>query len=134
MRGVVVTTEGLLYVKDFGAPLYKSLGEAVGGYIEVVHPLGFQQADPVHRELCFVCNEEGSLKHLDLNAFASVLYGTHVHGSPIVGNIVIMREGMTNGDRDFVEMEDADIEWVKDLARWVSGGLIREVQEGDTSA
>jgi len=33
-----------------------------------------------------------------------------------------------NGEPDFVELTDADIQWIKQLARNVSGGLIREVE------
>ena len=38
MKGIVVTTIHTMYVKDFGEPLYKTLGKEVGGHIEVVHP------------------------------------------------------------------------------------------------
>ena len=31
MKGIVITTENRLTVKDFDAPLYKSVGAAVGG-------------------------------------------------------------------------------------------------------
>lgn len=125
MRGVVFTPAQEMYVKDFGQPLYETVGKEVGGWIEIVHPVGLRKAPS---SLCFVCNEEGLLRDLPLNVFGSILYGTHTHGNPIVGNIVIMREGMVNGDRDFVELTDSDIRWIKKLARDVSGGLIREVE------
>ena len=47
-----MTTDEKMFVKDFAAPLHESLGKAVGGYIEVVHPRGLD------RPYCFVCNEE----------------------------------------------------------------------------
>lgn len=125
MRGVVFTTDNQMYVKDFGRPLYETVGKEVDGWIEVVHPVGLKRAPS---KLCFVCNEEGLLRNLPLNAFGSVLYGTQRHGHPIVGNIVFMREGIVNGEPDFVELTDADIQWIKKLARDVSGGLIREVE------
>ena len=52
MKGIVLTTDEKMFVKDFAAPLHESLGKAVGGYIEVVHPRGLD------RPYCFVCNEE----------------------------------------------------------------------------
>lgn len=125
MRGVVFTPAQEMYVKDFGQSLYETVGKEVGGWIEIVHPVGLRKAPS---SLCFVCNEEGLLRDLPLNVFGSILYGTQTHGSPIVGNIVIMREGMVNGDRDFVELTDSDIRWIKKLAHDVSGGLIREVE------
>ena len=125
MRGVVVTTNEEMYVKDFAQPLYETIGKEVGGWIEIVHPIGLKKA--IHT-LCFVCNEEGLPRGLPLNAFGSVLYGTPAHGNPIVGNIVIMREGMVNGEPDFVELTDANIKWIKQLAHNISGSLIREVE------
>ena len=38
MKGIVISTENQLTVRDFGAPLYKTIGEAVDGWIEIVHP------------------------------------------------------------------------------------------------
>lgn len=127
MRGVVVTTQNEMFVKDFAQPLYKTIGEAVGGWIEIVHPRGLRRAPS---NLCFVCDEEGLMKTppKPLNPFGCVLYGTHIHGSPIVGDIVFMREGIVNGEPDLVELTDADIKWIKKLAHDVSGGQIREVE------
>lgn len=127
MKGVVFTPTQEMYVKDFAQPLYETIGKEVGGWIEIVHPIGLRKA---LSNLCFVCNEEGLLRELPLNVFGSILYGTPAHGNPIVGNIVIMREGIVNGEPDFVELTDADIQWIKQLARNVSGGLIREVEAG----
>lgn len=122
MKGVVFTTNNEMYVKDFGKPLYETVGKEVGGWIEIVRPKGLS------RPFCLVCNEEGLLHGLPMNAFGSVLYGTQKHGHPIVGNIVIMREGMVDGDVDFVELTDNDIRRIKKLAADVSGGLIRDVE------
>lgn len=131
MKGVVVTTQNEMYIKDFAQPLYETIGKEVGGWIEVVHPVGLKRAPS---NLCFVCNEEGLLHNLPLNLFGSVLYGFHIHGNPIVGNIVFMREGMVDGEPDFVDLTDADIEWIKKLAHEVSGGEIREVEAGEPDA
>ena len=59
MRGIVVTTQNEMYVKDFAQPLYQTVGEAVGGWIEIVHPRGLMRAPS---NLCFVCDEEGLMK------------------------------------------------------------------------
>jgi len=93
--------------------------------LEVSSRVGLKRAPS---NLCFVCNEEGLMHNLPLNLFGSVLYGFHIHGNPIVGNIVFMREGIVDGEPDFVELTDEDIAWIKKLAREVSGGVIREVE------
>lgn len=38
MKGIVVTTDNKVEVKDFGKPLNEAIGEIVGGHIETVHP------------------------------------------------------------------------------------------------
>lgn len=104
MKGVVVTTDKTVAVRDFGQPLYKSVGEVVGGLIEIVRPRGLP------RPYCMIVNDEGLLEGLPLNEFGSVLYGTQFHGSPIVGNIVIMQESSRNGDIDIVGLSDDEAE------------------------
>lgn len=122
MRGVVVTTNNELYVKEFTPSLYQSIGEVVGGWIEIVRPRGLK-----HR-LVMVVNDEGLLRNLPLNVFGSILYGTQIHGSPIVGDIVFMKEDYTVDGLDFVELTDSDIQEIKVLAKNVSGGEIKEVE------
>lgn len=43
MKGIVITTADDVSVQDFTPPLHESLGRAVGGYIEIVHPQGLNQ-------------------------------------------------------------------------------------------
>ena len=38
MKGLVITTEDKMQVREFGEPAYETIGKAVGGWIEVVHP------------------------------------------------------------------------------------------------
>lgn len=79
MKGLVITTENKMQVREFGEPAYETIGKAVGGWIEVVHPKGLP--DP----FCMVVNEEGLLHGLPLNLFGCILYDTVRHGNPIVG-------------------------------------------------
>ena len=39
MKGIIVTTDCEVRVEDFDDPLYKTVGSAVDGYIEHVHPM-----------------------------------------------------------------------------------------------
>ena len=122
MKGIVFTTDEKMYVKDFENPLYQTVGEVVGGYIEIVNPRGLK--DP----FCFICNEEGLLKGLPINLIGSVWYGTLEHGHPIVGNIVVMKEGMTDDGPDIVGLTDAEIQQIKAMATEYSVGNIRDLE------
>ena len=103
MKGIVVSTENQLTVRDFGAPLYKTIGEAVDGWIEIVRPGGLKSP------YVMVVNEEGLIKELPINIAGSILYGTPAHGSPIVGNIVIMKEGWTDEGKDLLGLSDEEV-------------------------
>lgn len=102
MKGIVITVKDKVEIRDFEAPLYKTVGAAVGGYIEIVHPVGLK------RPFVMIVNEEGMLQGLELNAFGSVLYGTLTHGHPIVGDIVIMKTGFTEEGPDIIGLEDQE--------------------------
>lgn len=123
MKGIVFTHDEKMYVKEFDRPLYKSVGEVVGGYIEVVHPRGLREP------LCFICNEEGLLEGLPMNLIGSLWYGTQHHGHPIVGNIVVMKEGVTEEGPDIVGLMPDEIEKIKAMAREISGGRIVDMDE-----
>ena len=57
-----------------------------------------------------IVDEEGRLKDRQiLNLVGSVLYGTPEHGQPIVGDIVIMKDGYDNGEPDIVGLSDEDV-------------------------
>lgn len=107
MKGVVVTTDNEVRVYDFNDPLYKTVGSAVCGYIEHVHPMRLP------RPFCMIVNEEGRLRNLPLNHIGSYFYGTDQHGEPIVGNIVVMKDGYRNGEPDIVGLDDSEAEQVK---------------------
>ena len=107
MKGIIVTTDCEVRVEDFDDPLYKTVGSAVDGYIEHVHPM--RLVPP----FCMIVNEEGRLRNLPVNSIGSFLYGTDQHGEPIVGDIVIMKDGYCNGEPDIVGLEDAEVEKVK---------------------
>lgn len=118
MRGIVFTHDEKMFVKDFTQPLYKSIGEVVDGWIEIVHPRGLESP------YCFICNEEGLLRDLPLNPIGCVWYRTMEHGCPIVGNIVVMKEYLNDREPDIVGLTDKEIAEIKAMAQELSGGLI----------
>lgn len=111
VKGIVVTTDNEIRIQEFDKPLYKTIGKVVGGWIEVVHPKGLESP------FCMVVNEEGLLENLALNATGCMLYGTAVHGAPIVGNIVILAEGQTPDGIDLISINDDDLE---KLTKWLT--------------
>ena len=102
MKGIVITTDDQLRVQDFYLPLHESAGEVVGGYIEHVNP------KLLRRPYCLLCNDEGLCLGLEVNALASYMYGTHIHGHPIVGNVVLMKNGRRGGEPDIVGLSDKE--------------------------
>ncbi len=119
MTGIIVKTNGVMYAKNFDdkLPLYKTVGETVGGYIEIVHPKRLEAP------FVMIVNEEGPLRGLPLNSVGSVLYETDIHGSPIVGDVVIMKEGYTNKGPDIIGLSDEEVYKVMDLIPKVIASL-----------
>lgn len=109
MKGIVVTTDLEIRIEEFSDPLYKTVGSAVGGYIEHVKPARLRHP------YCMIVNEEGRLLDLPLNYVGSYFYGTDQHGEPIVGNIVIMKDGHRGGEPDIVGLSDVEAEQIKDV-------------------
>lgn len=109
MKGIVVTTDLEIRIEEFSDPLYKTVGSAVGGYIEHVKPACLRHP------YCMIVNEEGRLLDLPLNYVGSYFYGTDQHGEPIVGNIVIMKDGYRGGEPDIVGLNDVEAEQIKDV-------------------
>ena len=77
MKGIVVTTDLEIRIEEFSDPLYKTVGSAVGGYIEHVKPARLRHP------YCMIVNEEGLLLDLPLNYVGSYFYGTDQHGEPL---------------------------------------------------
>ena len=98
MLGLVITHDGKMYKKDFGEPLYQAVKETLGGYMEHVIPTWLPEP------YCLLINDEGKLRGLPVNEVGSIWYGSHLHGDPIVGNIIVMMDGYKDGERDIVGM------------------------------
>lgn len=86
MKAVTVTHDLDIGFTELQKPLYRSAGEFVGGHIEIVRPRGLQ------RPYVMIVNEEFLLLGLPRNEIGCYLYQTHLHGNPICGNFLIMKE------------------------------------------
>ena len=100
MLGLLNTTDRLTFVRrEYGEPLYRTVGEDVEGYIEIVRPGGLP------RPYVMIVNEEGLLRRLPWN-----VVGCNLYGDGIAGNIVIMREGFNeDGEPDILGLTDEDV-------------------------
>lgn len=111
MKAIVITTDDTISIRDFSVPLHESMGAAVGGMIEIVQPIGLL------RPYCMIVNEEGLILGLPYNRMGSLLYGTHIHGSPITGDIVITKTGFTASGPDIVPFEEDELEHLYKLLK-----------------
>lgn len=81
-----------------------------------------------HKFLMLV-DDCGLLYGLPINAVASELYGVRIHGCPIAGPAVFMREDMVDGEPDIVGLTEED---TAELFRiMLSYVVLREVKTND---
>lgn len=124
MKGIVIATNNKMRLQEFSEPTYKSIGDAVGGWIEIVRPVHLE------RPYCMIVNEEGALLNLPMNMFGSFLYGTDYHGNQILGDIVLLKEGInSDGERDILGLDEQDIKYLCDMVSAESDGEIKLRQE-----
>lgn len=124
MKGIVITTKNEMWVQEFSEPAHRSIGDAVGGWIEIVHPMRLEQP------YCMIVNEEGMLRNLPINVFGSFLYGVDRHCIPILGDIVLLKEGInSDGEPDILGLDEQEIKHMCDMASTVSSGEIKLGQE-----
>ena len=106
-KAVLIKTDMTIQAVELTEPTYRSLSDAVGGYFETVRPAGLKPP------YLMVVNENGLLDQLPKNEIGCYLYQTRIHGYPIVGDIVIMQEGIVEGgEHDLIVLPDLGIEEV----------------------
>lgn len=123
MYALVVTAENEIRRIEYDPPHYDVLREAVGGWYEHVRPLG------LNRPYSMMVNEEGLLLKLPVNLLGSILYGTTVHGQPIVGNIVIVKNGYHDGEPDVGGMEAEEAQRMGDEFVKITHGKVRWIND-----
>lgn len=101
MKAIKITTDNKIFPVDLSEPLWKDIGDELGGYFEIVRA-NYRKWP---REFVILCDENGLNKHLPFNHIASELYGYSSHGTPIAGDILIMKEE----GPDFVDLTERDI-------------------------
>ena len=90
-------------VKETNAEkMLRDLQDAVDGFIEIVRPFGIS-CD----HLVMVVNDEGLIRDLPANPVGSLIYG-----DTIAGTVVIMKEGIRDGEPDLIGLTEEEAEFV----------------------
>ena len=118
MTGLVITTENEMHKVAYDPPHYEVIQEAVGGNCELGCPKGLQ------KPYCMMVNEEGRLLGMPFNPLGSYLCGTLIHGSFIVGDVIILRLGHYAGEPDLVGMSDEEAQQLGDWFVKISMGVV----------
>jgi hypothetical protein len=107
MKIIKVTAKQTFEVVEItGQPSLQLMRDLIGGHIE--HVLPKRLPGPY----CMIVDEEGRLKGLPINWYASLLYETDIHGTPIVGDILLMKDAWIDGECDIVGLNDQDVEFL----------------------
>ena len=86
-----ITTDDKISVIEVDVNNIKDLQNAIGGGL--VESVKTQKLwDCFKAPVLMLVDEEGLLKDLPLNFFGSIMYGTLVHGCPIVGDLILVLE------------------------------------------
>lgn len=125
MKGIIVTAKNEMRMVDYDPPHYDVIKEAVGGWYEHVKPRRLK------RPYCMMVNEEGLLLRLPTNDYGCYLYDTLSHGAPIVGDIMILKDGYHDGEPDVVGMDEDEARTVADEIIEITGGLVHWAEKGD---
>lgn len=123
MIALVVNTKNEIRRVEYDPPHYDVIQKAVGGWYEHVHPVGLD------RPYSMMVNEEGLLLGLPVNQLGSKLYGTPLHGQPIVGDVVFLKDGYDGGEPDVVGMTEDEARRLGDKFIAMTGGIVRWVQK-----
>ena len=62
------------------------------------------------RPFCMVVDDAGLLLGLAVNHFASKLYGTEIHGRPIVGDVFLLKQKWGPDGYDLVGLTDSEVD------------------------
>ena len=121
MLGLVITHDFKLYKKEFTNPLYESVEPVLEGYMEIVHPVNLPEP------FRMLVNEEGHLKFLPFNPVGCCWYE-----GAIVGNVIVMKQGMTDEGPDILGLTEEECLKVIGMVSEISGGEYRYIEMEET--
>ena len=120
-----ITTNDTLELIDIteeskdSAQLLSLLDKQVGGFLEIVRPIGLYAMNLIPPTACMSVNENGIAMRLPINKVGSRLYGAH----SIVGDVLIMDEVMTPEGAGLAGFEDS----VADLVYYAFENYFKEI-------
>lgn len=103
MKAITITSDNAIVMTDVannGKPLYDIVRNTIDGFMENVYPKGLPEG------YVMIVDDEGKLKGKPINQVGSYLYQSHIHGDPIVGDVVILKLGIYQGEYDIVGIPD----------------------------
>ena len=118
-----ISTDGTIEIKEFNPldDINDVIHAALDSYYEIV------RCRSLPFKYLMLVDDCGLLKSLPVNPVASELYGIQIHGCPICGPALIMREDFVDGEPDIVGMTEED---TAELVRKLRGLIVlQEVNE-----
>ena len=112
MKTIKITASDRLEIVDVDFNDYKDIQAKLGGYVETVRTERLQEF--LEAPVLMLCDEEGLIKKLPMNVTASFFYGTHRHGCPIAGDVLLAVEA---GEFLFAPASTELNLWVEKLKR-----------------
>lgn len=107
MKAIKITTDGRVmpvHVTNCAENLAREIDASMIERVKISARFGFS------RDFAMVIDEEGLLQNNPVcNPAASFLYATDEHGQPIMGDVLLVGEGMTDDGSDFIDPEMAKI-------------------------
>lgn len=123
MNGIVITTRNEVRPVMLTEPAYICMQNFVGGHFEHVRPVNLKAP------YCMIVNEDGISQGLPVNLFGCFLYGSHVHGNPIVGDILILKDGVNEFDEaDIVGLSNSEIITLCNEFRMMAGIMNKKLK------
>ena len=125
MNGIVINTRNEVRPVMLMEPTYISMQNFVGGHFEHVRPVNLKPP------YCMIVNEDGINQGLPVNLLGCFLYGSHVYGNPIVGDILILKDGVNEyGEYDIVGLDNSELITLSNEFRSLSSILNKRLKGG----
>lgn len=122
MQGIKITADNKISVVDINANDYREIIKCIG--CEVFETVATPELHSFFRQpVRLLCDESGLIKGLDFNAVGSRFYGFHLHGNPIVGDILIFQQC----GPELIGLDDVE-EYYQDLLNYFP-----VLEEGDSN-
>ncbi len=120
MKTLKITTDNKISIVDVDFKDFRSIQQAVGGYVELVRTQ--KLLDYFKTKVVMIVDEEGLVKNLPVNPmgcyfyFTGRFFDTNEHGNPIVGDVIL---GLLVGfDMHVTGLGDRDAEqWMEKMLK-----------------